>query len=132
MKVKGYFTIESNIRGLTSSEIEQKLGFRKGRLSSGARIFVLMREPSPAEFEPAGSTFFPHRNGLNINDLTKTKFRPGAWFGERLVKVEPVLPHSAAESYPAARKSPAEQWILTVDLPAYIVCTLKDGETYRH
>jgi hypothetical protein len=130
MTIKGYFTTERNIRGLTTQEIERKLGFRPGRLTHGARVLVLDREPCPGEFLPAGSTLFSGGKGLNADELRRTTFMPGAWLGQRLVKVKPDLPDSASESYPPAPSIAAEQWILTQDVPAHEVCRLKAGDRY--
>jgi hypothetical protein len=130
MRIKGYFTIERNIRGLSTEEIERSLGFRLGRLTHGARILVLDREPSPNEYVSAGSTLFPAGKGLSASELQRTQFRPGAWLGERLVRVEPVLPHSEFEWYPRAFSLAAEQWILTQEIPAHEVCRLIPGDRY--
>lgn len=126
MLVDGYFTIERNIRGLTTKQIESKLGFRNGRLTHGARILVLDREPFQHEYEPMGSTLFPGGEGLKA----QTKFRPGAWLGQRLVKVEPDLPHSGFEWYPPALGIGVQQWKLTTKVPAHEVCRLKAGDKY--
>ncbi len=129
--VKGYFTIERNILGRTTQEIELVLGFRRGRLTSGAKILALLREPNHDEYEPAGSTLFPQREGLRLKELIETRFRPGAWLGQRLVKVVPNLLHNFNEWYPPAPLSGvAEQWILTKLVPAIEVGRLAVGERY--
>ncbi len=130
MTVKGYFTIERNIRGLSTQEIERKLGFRRGRLTHGARVLVLEREPRADEFESAGSTRFSGGKGLNLEELQRTKSIPGAWLGQRLVKVVPDLIDSAFEWYPGASSIAAEQWKLTKNVPAHEVCRLKAGDRY--
>jgi hypothetical protein len=74
---------------------------------------------------------YPGRKGLNTNELERAKFIPGAWLGQRLVKVEPVLPDSAFEWYPPVLSGPrAEQWILTKEIPAHEVCRLTAGDLY--
>jgi hypothetical protein len=127
--VQGCFNIERNIRGLTTREIELRLGFRAGRLTHGARILALDREPHPDEFEPLGSTRFAHGTGLSKADLHASKFIPGAWLGERLIKVEPMLPHSAFEWYPSSPTG-AEQWKLTRPISGHEICQLKAGQRY--
>jgi hypothetical protein len=122
----GCFTIERNICGLTTQEIEHKLGFRQGRLNQGCRILVLDREPRPGEYVPLGSTLYPRGEGLR----RLPKFRPGAWLGQRLVKVEPIHPHTPWESYPPCQTIAAEQWRLTKQVPAHQVCVLQEGDTY--
>ena len=129
MFVQGCFTIEKNIRGLTIREIELRLGFRTGRLTHGARIIALDREPTVHEFEPLGSTRFANGTGLSKTDLHASKFIPGAWLGERLIKVEPILPHSAFEWYPPSPTG-AEQWKLTGLITGHEICQLKAGQTY--
>ena len=129
MLVQGYFTIERNILGLTPQQMETRLGFRPGRLTSGAHILVLQGEPNPGEFESAGSTWFPDGRGLNREEINRTAFSPGAWLGQRLVKVQPNLPHSESEYYPVAN-SPVEQWKLKVRFPAYEVRRLAFTEQY--
>lgn len=124
------FTIESNIRGLKTQEIEARLGFRKGRLTLGARVFALDKEPGPEEYEAASSTLYPKAKGLDAKELEVTKARPGAWLGERIVKVVPDLPHSEFEWYPPVHGIAAEQWILKKDVIGYEVCRLAVGETY--
>lgn len=125
----GYFTIERNIQGLTTREIETRLGFRPGRLTHGARVIALAHEPRPDEFEPRGSTRYPDGTGLEKPSLHATKYIPGAWFGQRLVKVEPTLPHSGFEWYPPSPGA-AEQWKLMKPVTGYEVCRLSAGETY--
>ena len=129
MFVTGYFTIERNIRGLSTREMELRLGFRPGRLTQGARILVLDREPLPNEYEPVGSSLFPNGTGLDAHALQETKFRPGAWLGERLVKVEPTIPHSGFEWYPPASAA-VEQWKLTLPVSAREVSCLAAGERF--
>ena len=129
MFVQGCFTVERNIRGLTPREIELRLGFRPGRLTHGARIIALDREPTINEFEPLGSTRFPNGQGLSRTELRARAFIPGAWLGERLVKVEPTMPHSAFEWYPESSTG-AEQWKLTSPVPGHEIGQLKAGQRY--
>lgn len=129
MFIEGCFTLEKNIRGLTPREIELRLGFRPGRLTHGARILALDREPRSDEFAPLGSTRFPNGRGLNGTELQASSFIPGAWLGERLVKVEPTIPHSGFEWYPKASAG-AEQWKLTKPVPGHEIGQLKAGQRY--
>jgi len=48
-------------------------------------------EPMFGEFEPLGSTRFANGTGLSEADLHASKFTPGAWIGERLIKVDPLV-----------------------------------------
>lgn len=127
--ITGHFTIESNILGLTPREMELRLGFRPGRLTPGARVLILLREPTAGEFEPRGSSFFPAAKGLDQSGLKRTVFRPGAWLGQRLVKIEPDLPHTGFEWYPRS-SSPVEQWKLIRPVPAYELRRLTIDERY--
>lgn len=127
--VKGYFTVERNIVGSNLRQLESKLGFRPGRLTHGARVLVLLRQPSVGEFAFAGSTRYSDADGLVAIDQRRDFPIPHAWLGQRLVKVVPNLPDSAFEWYPRA-KSPVEQWQLLTDIPASEVCQLSAGQTY--
>lgn len=126
MVVRGYFTVERKIIGLTTHEIEHRLGFRRNFLTYGCCVVALAREPEPDEYEPAGSTLFP--GGQGVRSLPK--FKPGSWLGTRLVKVVSGL-SGDHEMYPRCFSLAAEQWRLTVDsFPAYEVCRLRAGDTY--
>jgi hypothetical protein len=130
--VRGYFTVERNIIGLNLREMEGKLGFRPGRLTSGARILALQRRPSVGEFVFAGSTRFSNAEGLVSLDQRRKAASttvPHAWLGQRLVKIVPNLSPTAAESYPSA-SSPVEQWELLVRLPAQEVGRLESQRPY--
>jgi len=128
-KVTGYFTIERNIVGLSLPEMESKLGFRPGRLTRGARILVLARQPMVGQFVFAGSTLYSDAKGLVDIELRRNVPIPHAWLGQRLVKVDPVLAHTADESYPAA-SSPVEQWKLLVPVDAKPECRLELRQAY--
>ena len=129
--VSGYFTIERNLVGVSLQEMESTLGFRPGRLTSGARIVVLLRQPLAGEFAFAGSTFLEEdARALVPLDQRKNVPVPHAWLGQRLLKVIPNLGHSEQERYPSATR-PVEQWQLTVPtFPAEHVCHLKIGDVY--
>ena len=130
--VRGYFTLERNIVGLTLQEMERKLGFRPGRLASGARILVLQRQPLVGEFVFAGSTRYSDAEGLVGVAQRRTAASttiPHAWLGQRLVKIVPNLAHTASESYPQAA-SPVEQWELLAPLAADEVCRLDAKRSY--
>ena len=127
--VKGYFTVERNIMGATLAELEQKLGFRRGRLALGARVLALQRRPAVGEFVVGGSTRLSAAEGLIPRDQRRSVAIPHAWLNQRLVKVVPKLPHSEQEWYPAA-SSPVEQWELLVRVPAEEVCELTGPRAY--
>src|ERR1700730_1812156 len=110
-QVTGYFTVERNIVGLSLREMESKLGLRPGRLTHGARVLTLLRQPLVGEFVFAGSTLYPDAKGLVDVELRRNIPVPHAWLGQRLVKVDANLVHSSFEWYPAA-SSPVEQWKL--------------------
>jgi hypothetical protein len=128
MFIEGYFTIERNILGLSLREMEVRLGFCPGRLAEGARILALDLQPRIEEFEPRGSTRFPDGNGLDKLALKSTKFLPGAWLGQRLVKVEPLVRSSPIES--PSSFSAVEQWKLTRAVPGSEICTLSPMHRY--
>jgi hypothetical protein len=127
--VTGYFTVERNIVGSTLRDMESKLGLRPGRLTHGARVLALLRQPSVGQFVFAGSTLYSDAKGLVAVAQRRSVPVPHAWLGQRLVKVVPNLPHSAFEWYPAA-KSPVEQWQLLVPVAAEEVGQLAAQEVY--
>lgn len=125
--VSGYFTLERHIIGLHCSEIEATLGFPPQWLASGAHVFILERHPHVGEFLFAGSTRLPEARGL-VPAHQRAGFPvPGAWYGERLVKIKPV--RRLELPFPAA-SSPVEQWILTTSLYAWPVRTLEGSQRY--
>jgi hypothetical protein len=128
-KVTGYFTIDRNLVGLSPREMERSLGFRPGRLTPGARILLLVREPTLDDFIFAGSTRYSDANGLVDATHRGLKSIPHAWLGQRLVKVAPILPHSAFEWYPIA-KTPIEQWQLIRPVDARELCRLTVDQRY--
>jgi hypothetical protein len=128
--VKGYFTLERNVVGWTLGELESRLGFRPGRLTTqGARVLLLRRQPTVGEFAFAGSTLYSDAEGLVPVAQRRNVPIPHAWLGQRLVKVEPNLPHTALEQYPRAR-SPVEQWQLLVSIPAEEIRRLNGRDMY--
>jgi hypothetical protein len=127
--VEGYFTVERNIVGSSLDQIESKLGLRRGRLLRGARVLVLLRQPSIGQFVFAGSTLYSDAKGLVQERQRGNVPIPGAWLGQRLVKVVPNLPHSHSEWYPKAQ-SPVEQWKLLVPVAAEEVCRLNANQVY--
>jgi hypothetical protein len=127
--VKGYFTVERNIVGSTLRAMESKLGLRSGRLTHGARVLVLLRQPRVGQFVFAGSTLYSNARGLVKEERRLNVPIPGAWLGQRLVKIVPTLPHTWHEWYPKAR-SPVEQWKLLVPVAAEEVCQLDAQQVY--
>jgi len=128
-KVTGYFTVERNLVGLSPREMETRLGFRPGRLTPGARILILARQPTVDDFIFAGSTRYPDANGLVDEARRRVTSIPHAWLGQKLVKVAPNLPHSEFEWYPVA-ETPIEQWQLTRPVEATEVCRLTLDQQY--
>jgi len=126
--VRGYFTVERNITGLTLSEMERTLGFRLGWLTQGARILVLQRQPVVGEFVFAGSTRYPDADGLvgvEQRRAAASTIIPHAWLGQRLVKVTA----RRDENYPKAT-TPVEQWQLLVPVQAEEVAQLTGNQAY--
>jgi hypothetical protein len=128
-RVTGYFTIERNLVGLSPREMETRLGFRPGRLTAGARILVLVRQPTVDEFIFSGSTRYSNAKGLVPPPLRRVNSIPHAWLGQRLVKVDPNLPHSGFEWYPDATAA-VEQWQLIKPVDATEVSRLSVDQKY--
>jgi hypothetical protein len=122
--VRGYFTIERNILGLNLREMEFKLGFPPGWLAGGARVLLLLKQPSVGKFVYAGSTRYPDARGL-VGVAHRQNFPiPHAWLNQRLVKVKPIRQLTAGDDYPAAKEGAIEQWQLVEDVMGEEVCRL--------
>jgi hypothetical protein len=125
---KGYFTLEKNIVNVrVGPEMELKLGFPRGHLAHGARVLALVRQPLPGEFVFAGSTLYPGAEGLVDVKRRENVPVPGAWLGQRLVKVVPLV--DSGGKYPGA-DVPVEQWELLVPVEVAELCTLATGQVY--
>lgn len=128
-KLGGYFTIERNIEGLNLLEMESALGYPAGQLSQGARVFVLVEQPSVGQFVFAGSTLTPNADDL-VPIAGRQKFPiPHAWLGQRLVKVKPNLPPIVGARWPRATR-PVEQWQLCLQVDVKEVSRLGPRDTY--
>jgi hypothetical protein len=127
-ELAGYFTIERNIEGLNLPGLESAIGYLPGQLAQGARILVLQEQPSVGQFVFAGSTLTPNADDLVPIELRRNIPIPGAWLGQRLVKVKPMLPPIAGR-WPRA-KAPIEQWLLTTPVKMREVCRLGPADAY--
>lgn len=81
----GYCTQACLLRGKTLGQLEDMLGFRKGRLQNGATILFLQRLPGPDDFQLAGYTYFS--DGTQGGHKLKPEER-GPYRMERLLKSE--------------------------------------------
>src|SRR5688572_23439461 len=104
-KLAGYFTVERNVQGVNLFDLESMLGYPPGQLLHGARVFVLLQQPSVGQFVFAGSTLTPDASDLVPIAQRRNVPIPGAWLGQRLVKVKPNLPPIKGVTWPRA-KSP--------------------------
>ena len=128
-ELAGYFTVERNIVGLNLLEMESTLGYPPGQLLKGARTLVLLAQPSVGQFVFAGSTLTPDAEDL-VPIARRQNFPiPGAWLGQRLVKVKPLLPPLKGVKWPRA-KTPVEQWQLTKLVKMKEVCRLGPKDVY--
>jgi hypothetical protein len=128
-ELAGYFTVERNIERLNLLDMESTLGYPPGQLMQGARILVLLEQPSVGQFVFAGSTLTPDATDL-VPIAQRQNFPvPGAWLGQRLVKVKPNLPPITGGAWPRA-KTPVEQWQLTQPVKMKEVCRLGPKDVY--
>ena len=131
-KVAGYFTIERHIVGADVAEITRKLGFPPNYLRHGARILVIVDRVEVGEFLFAGSTWYPDEDGNPKGLVSRDQRRdfpiPGAWLGQRLVKIKPIVRLQTAP-FPRAT-SPVEQWQLLVEKQAREVDRLSGTRKY--
>jgi hypothetical protein len=58
-RLTGYFTLFSFVRGQTLGEIENRIGYREGRLTEkGAWIYRFLRVPDESEFDLRGTSIW--------------------------------------------------------------------------
>lgn len=141
INLKGFITQKGYLLGKSLEEIEQLLGYSRGRLKQGAWICELLRLPTINEFELAGySQVASHRFDKEFNtseydkDKNALKIRKeiamSVWLpiGARsLIKVIPITQHNDSisndEQYPPGSGIP--QWRLTSSLPFNVKALVK-------
>jgi hypothetical protein len=130
--VRGYFTTENNIHRQSTQQIEALLGLQKGQMAEGARVWHLLREPGPGEFEFHGSTLFPGGEGLTPAGRAAVCAVPGAWQNRRLVKVETIRARDANVRNPPAMGTRAEQWELRsgIEIEGRLLGELRPGQVW--
>lgn len=69
--VRGYFTLEKHLLNRSLSEMEDILGYNKGRLKQGADFFILSPPSRPSDFDVMGTSVFQGHRFENSN-LQKT------------------------------------------------------------
>ncbi|MDF9797955.1 hypothetical protein OKW21_003218 [Catalinimonas alkaloidigena] len=126
----GFFTTQRWLQGHILREIEDRLGFKTGRLSQGAGFFTAVHLPKPEEFEFAGysqvASHHTEKEYGNINSPVSHDEKAGylqrkmsvlnsQWslYGDkRLIKVVPRIGHNSAlkndDQYPPGKGIP--QW----------------------
>lgn len=109
-------------------DMEDALGYIRGQLREGCRVFLLVEQPCVGEFAFAGSSLTPDADDLVPLERRQNIPIPGAWWGERLVKVKPNLPYFKGE-WPRAKR-PVEQWVLLFPVKAREICRLAAGDVY--
>ncbi len=99
LPIRGFFTLEEDIIDLSLSEMEDLLGYAKGRLKQGADIFILQPPLHTNDFDRMATTVFQgHRfSGSNlfhaINGDGKKEEDLKLFKRKRLAKVVPVTIH---------------------------------------
>lgn len=131
-QMTGFCTHVFLLRGKPLTELEDILGYRRGRLTPGATILFLEALPTPDDFQLAGYTYFSDgtvqghklapadRDPYRMESLLKAEL---GWSDlqlrthkrkmigtklvisgrERLAKVIPVTAHTAGEEYPPGK-----------------------------
>lgn len=130
--ISGYVTKDKFIRGRTLEEMEQILGFRKGRFQQGVYVLALDRLPTQSEFQLAAYSMIAEHHFKTPTDLNIDKIKQNAaesWAltgGDRLVKVRTVAPHDPKLDldiqYPPGKGAP--QWKLTASIPATCIAVV--------
>lgn len=133
----GFVTRQINIQGQTLEEIENRLGFHKGRLSQGAYFLVAEELPSADGFDFAGYSQVASQHTASVygninkpNDTImagKKAMSSSQWSlkgSDRIVKVIPVTNHdnnmSDDTQYPPG--SGIQQWKLTKAINFNVEC----------
>jgi len=129
VKVSGYITKEKFLAGRTLPEIEDILGYRRGRFAKGIVVVHPTRLPLASEFDLAAYSMvaehhYAQPGGLDIGKVKQNAAASWALSGlERLVKVWPNTPHDRELEpdiqYPPGRGAP--QWKLTARLDGVVV-----------
>lgn len=139
--VSGCITQERYIKGRSMAELEQLLGFEKGRLNTGIAVAALIQLPNINQFQLLGySQVAEHKfKGSEFKNLDIAKLKEIVMketftlIGhKRLVKVIANKPHNAGmdndTQYPPGSGIP--QWKLTSSLPARIAGVVLPGKFY--
>lgn len=102
ISLRGYFTLEKYLVDLNLYQIEDKLGYEKGRLKQGADFYILSPPNHPSDFEVLGTSVFPgHRfedSNLQktINNQDKKRRDLNLFRRKRIIKVVPLQIHIEA------------------------------------
>jgi hypothetical protein len=129
VRVSGYVTKDKFINGRTLMEIEDILGYRRGRFAMGVVVLRPNRLPLASEFVLAAYSMvaehhYSQPSGLNIDKLKQLAIASWAHSGpESLVKVWPNIPHNPGlepdMQYPPGRGAP--QWKLIAKIDSIVV-----------
>lgn len=150
--LKGCFTEEYFLRGLSVSQIGTELGLPQDRLANGIFISFALQLPSFHEFKLGGwaefatDNFIKYRKGKmkwSETDFEKTyegkripisiEAAKKSWLAnmrnEKLIKVLPVIKHQQDDIYPAGGR--ASQVIIVHPIRCHITTFLKANEIFR-
>ncbi len=151
VRMRGVFTKAHWLRGVTSTEVEQRVGFRLGRLADGWWLCFMTEMPLPQDFEFLG---YGTASGVAEQGHLPNPLDPGsaeqrllddcfdlgrlksqaideifALSGpDRLAKVIPAAEDSGEPDGPAGKG--VEQWTLVRDKPFRVAAFLPRGAIY--
>lgn len=151
--LKGCFTEEFFLRGLSVSQIGRELGLPSHRLANGIFISYAIKFPALHEFKLAGwaeystdhfveygkkgrvkwseenfeKTYRGKRMPMSIEDAKKARL--DGMKHHKLVKVIPNIPHRNTDEYPSGGK--ASQLIVVHPIQCHITNFLKGNEVFR-
>lgn len=152
LDLKGCFTEEFFLRGLTLSQIGVELGLPSHRLNDGVFIAFAIRLPSIHEFDLGGwaeyatDNFIEYKNGKSTwNEQKFEQTYDGkrmpisieaakkAWRenmkNEKLIKILPKIAHQQNDFYPPGGK--ASQIIISKPVKCHVVKFLNRGEVFN-
>jgi hypothetical protein len=130
--VSGYVSKDKFLLGHTLQEIENILGFHRGRLQQGMAVLALDRLPLENEFQLAAYSMIAEHHFAMPTDLNIPKIMENAaasWSltgPDRLVKVRAFTAHDPNldldTQYPPGQGAP--QWKLVARIPATCVAVV--------
>ncbi len=145
---KGFFSKAIYARGVAPEEVEDRLGFHRGRLAAGWSLAVMEKLPGAADFEFAGYTHWSggvaqghlpsppdprtaeqrlHDDGCDVERL-KLRVIAEVFTLSGAHRLAKVIPATEDGDYPQGTGVP--QWRLVAPMPFRTLAVMGPGERY--